>query len=98
MTGVQTCALPIYILKLNNLKLACIVIILFHVAPVLIFLLLYIRTGEVIGPDGKIVNGPDGRPISLTPDTHSRYSLAPDGTILGTDHKPVTDNQVCMRV
>ena len=61
-------------------------------------LLLYICTGEVIGPDGKIVNGPDGRLISLTPDTHSRYSLAPDGTILGTDHKPVTDNQVCMRV
>ena len=52
----------------------------------------------MIGPDGKIVTGPDGRPISLTPDTHSRYSLAPDGTILGTDHKPVTDNQVSVWV
>lgn len=48
-------------------------------------------TGEVIGPDGEVLLGSDNRPIVLTPESHSRYSLAPDGTIIGPNHKPVTD-------
>ena len=50
-------------------------------------------SGEIIGPDGKTLHGSDGRPIALVPDTHSRYSLAPDGTIFGPDHKPITDSE-----
>jgi len=51
------------------------------------------QNGELIGPDGRPVCGPDHRPIVLSPETHSRYSLLADGVICGPDHRPVLDQE-----